>query len=371
MGEKTQKTAAPSSRWRKLRGFAIKAIIALAAVAVLAGIDRMETPDRQVAPNETPAVNVKVMPVAAEANFADAFALPAVIEPNRVVTISAEIAARIERIPCEEGDRLEVGDLLVRLNDQLIRPQFDSAKAQQDRDKIEFQRMEMLVKENATSQQDLDNARTQLAASAAQLAEVQARLDRTEIYTPLGGILNDLLVEEGEYVQPGTPVAEVVDTGVVKVVVDVPERDVAFFTVGQEAEVSLESKGQAQSIRGTITYINELANQQTRSTAMEITLDNRAGRLRSGQIVRVSLTRRILDDAILIPLLAVIPMEHGYAVYTVDDASQAQRCEVHLGLIAGDRVLVTSGLEPGMKLIIDGHRLVAPGQKVNIVPVDQ
>jgi membrane fusion protein (multidrug efflux system) len=349
-----------------LRRTAVKAVIILAAVAVLTGIAKMETPDRTVEPSETPAVNVKVMEVVSERDFTDSFVLPAVIEPNRVVTISAEVAARVERIGPQEGDPVKAGDLLIRLNDELIRPQFDSAQAQVKRDEIEFERMEALVKENATSRQDLDNATTDLAAGKAQLAEVRARLERTHIYTPLTGVLNDLPIEEGEYVGAGTPVAEVVDMAVVKVVVAVPERDIAFFTVGQEAEVLLQSKGRQRCAQGIITYINELANPQTRSTAMEITLDNRERTLRSGQIVRVRLTRRVLNGAVLIPLLAVIPQEAGYAVYVVE-GGLAQRRDIELGIITGDRVHVTEGLNPGATLIIDGHRLVAPGLKVNIV----
>ena len=351
--------------WR----MAVRGFIVAAAVVALVVIGMTPKPDREVPPTETPTVNVTVMPVAAESDFADTFTLPAVIEPNRVVTIAAEIAARVERIPPEEGDRIEAGDLLVQLNEELIRPQFDTAQAQRRRDQIEFERMEALVKEDATSRQDLDNATTALASSTAQLAEVKARLDRTKIFTPLSGILNDLPIEEGEYVQAGTPVAEVVDMSVVKVVVNVPERDIAFFAVGQKADVLLEARGRderEETIQGSITFINELANEQTRSTPMEIALDNSAGRLRSGQIVRVRLTRRVLDRAVLIPLLAVIPLEEGYAVYTVED-SKARRREVELGLIQGDRVQIISGLEPGAKLIVENHRLVAPDQQVNVV----
>lgn len=366
MSQETRKTQSPEKDRGWLRRTIVKAVIILAAVAVLGGIAKMPAPDRTVEPGETPAVNVKVMEVVSEEDFTDSFVLPAVIEPNRVVTISAEVAARVERIGPQEGDLVKAGDLLVRLNDELIRPQCDSAQAKVKRDEIEFERMEALVRENATSRQDLDNATTDLAASKAHLAEVRARLERTEIYTPLTGVLNDLPVEEGEYVDAGKPVAEVVDMAVVKVVVDVPERDIAFFAVGQKAEVVLQSKGQERCAQGIITYINELANPQTRSTAMEITLDNRDRTLRSGQIVRVRLTRRTLDKAVLIPLLAVIPQEAGYAVYVVAD-SQAQRRDVEMGIIKGDRVHVTQGLNPGETLIIDGHRLVAPGQKVNIV----
>jgi len=66
-------------------------------------------------------------------------------------------------------------------------------------------------------------------------------------------------------------------------------------------------------------------------------------------------------------LLAVIPMEDSKAVYVVN-STQAKRREVETGIIRGDQIQITSGLEPGDKLIIAGHRFVAPGQKVNIVP---
>ena len=219
---------------------------------------------------------------------------------------------------------------------------------------------------DATSRSDLDNATTKLAISKAQLEEVRARLERTQILAPISGILNDTLVEKGEYIQIGMPTAEIVDTDTVKVVVDIPERDITFFEIGRNAKVFLNYKGEEISLEGTISFISELADHQTRSTSMEITLPNEEGFLRSGQIVRVYLTRQILKDAILIPLLAVIPMEEGTAVYVVN-STKAQRCEVELGIIKEDRVHVISGLEPGDKLITSGHRFVAPEQKVNVV----
>jgi membrane fusion protein (multidrug efflux system) len=154
---------------------------------------------------------------------------------------------------------------------------------------------------------------------------------------------------------------------VVKVVVQIPERDIIFFDVGQKAEVIVRTvdEDEDESVSGEITFISELADQQTRSTRMEITVANEQGLVRSGQIVSVNLTRRILKDAIMIPLLAVIPMEEGNTVYVANSA-EAKRREVKLGTIKGDLVRIKSGLKPGDKLIIAGHRFVAPGQKVNI-----
>lgn len=349
-----------------LRRIIPKAVIILVAIAVLTVIAKLPQRDRSTPPTEVPPVNVTVMPVIARPQLADTFNLPAVIEPNRIVIVSAEVEGRIDRIPLKEGDSVKSGDLLIQINADLIRPLFEIAQEQVKRDQIEFERMDNLVKDNATPQRDLDDASTKLIISKANLNEVRARLERTSIYSPTAGQLNDIIVDEGEYVQVGNPVAEVVDNDTVKVVVDMPERDISFFSVGQKAEIFVNVKGHDTSMTGKISFISELADLQTRSTRMEISLDNKKRLLRSGKIVLVRLTRQILKDAILIPLLAVIPMEDSKAVYVVN-SEEAQRRQVKLGVIKGDHVHVVSGLEPGDRLIIAGHRFVAPGQKVNVV----
>lgn len=366
MGEVSPKSADVEQKRGRLARFAIKAVIVLGAIGLLAGVVMMPPDDGETAATEVPPVNVTVMTVTADPELPDTFDLPAVVEPNRVVTVSAEVAGRVERILSREGSKVVAGALLIELNADLIRPQVEMAQAQHERSQIEYKRMAELVDMEATSRSDLDNATVSLAASKAQLAEVQARLERARIFAPIAGVLNDLPVEQGEYVQPGTPVAELVETNPVKVVVDVPERDVAFFEVGRPAEVFAEVRGEEISRTGTITFIDELADLQTRSTRMEVTVANDEGLLRSGQIVRVRLTRQILENAVLIPLLAVIPMEQGQAVYVVN-SSEAQRRDVKLGIIKGDRIRVTAGLEPGEKLIVSGHRFVAPGQNVTVV----
>jgi membrane fusion protein (multidrug efflux system) len=365
MGNKSTKISKTNNNW--LRRNVIKAVIILVAAAILTVIMKMPAKKHEAPATEAPPVNVTVMTVTAEPQLADTFDLPAVVEPNRIVTVSSEVNGRIERIPLEEGSKVRTGDLLIKLNTDLILPEFESAQAQVERDKIEFDRMTNLVKENATTQRDLDNATSQLAISKARLEGIRARLERTSIFAPTAGVLNDRLVEEGEYVDSGKPVAQLVDTDTVKVVVEIPERDIAFFSIGDKTEIFANTKGQAVSLAGTITFISELADSMTRSTRTEITLNNEQRLLRSGQIVHVRLTRRILKDAVMIPLLAVIPMEDGKAVYVVN-SSQAKRRQVVLDIIRGDQVQITSGLEPGDKLIISGHRFVAPGQKVNIVP---
>lgn len=366
MPEKVRETKTSDAGIARLWRVIVKLAIVVVAIVTLTLLGLMPSPKRDTPPTEAPPVNVTVLPVVAESQFPDAFELPAVVEPNQIVVVAAEVAGRVEWIGPRKGASVKAGELLMRLNTDLLQAEFESAQAQAKNDVTEFDRQQGLVKGGASPTRELDQAATQLAISRARLQEVQARLQRTQIPSPTAGVLNDLLVEEGEYVQAGTAVARIVQTNVVKVAVDVPERDVAFFSPGRTVEILADVTNGQETFNGTITFISKVADERTRSTRMEITLTNPAGLLYSGKIVRARLTRQILQDAILIPLLAVIPMENGYAVYVEED-SKARRREVALDIIKADRIRVASGLQPGDKLIISGHRFVAPGQKVNVV----
>jgi membrane fusion protein, multidrug efflux system len=367
MNSRVVKTEANTAGERQAGRILVKLVVVAVAIVVLFLLAYMPSPKQEVVATPATPVNVMVLPVAPEPKLPDTFDLPAVVEPNQVVTIAAEVAGRVEWIGPREGAAVKAGDLLMRLNTDLLQAEFESIQAQAKNDQTEFERQQGLVKGGASPSKELDQAATQLVISQSRLEEIRARLQRTRIAAPTEGVLNRLLVEQGEYVQTGTAVADVVQIDVVKVAVDVPERDIPFFAQGQSVEVLANIKGHPQSFEGKITFISSVADERTRSTRMEIRLANRDGVLRSGQIVRARLTRQILENAILIPLLAVIPMENGYAVYVVED-SKAVRREVLIGIIKGDRVQIVQGLRPGDQLIVSGHRFVAPGQVVNVVP---
>jgi len=314
---------------------------------------------------EVPPVNVKVEVVQPIAALPDTFDLDGTVEPDRVVKVSAEVAGRIERIDAREGDPCRAGEKLVFLNTDLLFAQAQRARAQAEFDKREYDRVADLQARGVATSTELDQARTKAAASGAVYDEIKARLDRAVIVAPVDGVLNRIPVEVGEYLREGDLVAEIVDMARAKIVVNVPQRDVLHLAVGQK-ETILLSEEPPRTLTGKIGYISELADEKTRTTRVEIVVDNSQQLLRSGQFVGVRLTRRVLKDVILIPLEAVIPLESGREVYVVEDG-KAQSRLVALGILRGRSVQVTDGLRPGDKLITTGQRYVGPGQRVNIV----
>jgi len=300
------------------------------------------------------------------------------VEPNRVVHVAAEVAGRVDKIFCTEGRRVSNGQKdkpLLKLKTDLLQAAFDSAKAQADVDETEYERMKRLHARGAAGDSELDTAAGRAAVSKAALDDARGRLERATIYPPIAGVLNRLTVELGEYVQPGQVVAEIVDADTVKVVADVPEREVHFIAKGREATVLYTFQRRPMRRTAKVTYVGKLAHERSLTTRVEIAMDNRDGKLFSGQIVKVRMVRRRLRNVIMIPIDAVLPQradEGGsvtrYIAYVVEGGKARRRDKIELdrSVVKGKRIRVVAGLRAGDRLIVRGQRYVGPDQDVRV-----
>ena len=340
------------------------AIVIALAVVVVGAIAKIPAPKKDAAATVIPPVNVDVITIAPVPELPDMVELPGVVEVNSLVKVSAEVDGRIEKIPVVEGQVVTKGQELVLLNTDLLQADYDKAVADDECNVKEMNRINELAAKKIATEQELDQARTRRAVSQATMKQAKARLDRSVIRSPLGGIMDRLMVKEGEYAVPGMVMAQVVDIETVKVAVSVPERDVPKIRLQDEAKIRCG----ALEVAGKVTYMSQTADDSTRTARIEITVDNRNRCLRSGQIVRASLKRGSLKDAVMIPLLAVIPLEDGKQVFCAKDGKALQK-RISLGMIKGDQVQALPDkdrLEAGDKLIVAGQRFVSDGQAVKV-----
>ncbi len=337
---------------------------------------------RNMPPTDPPPVDVTVQVIRTLPKLPDTLLLHGIVEPDRVVKVAAEVSGQIRsygkrkteakwngRIfpageTVAEGKPITKGDPIVLLDTDLLKAEHDRAKVQTDYDQREYSRIAELYGRNVATRTELDQSKTKMEVSKAMLVIARERLDRATIEAPISGILNCLPEEVGQFVQPGACVGEIVDMRIAKVVVEVPEKDIHYLNTGDRAQVLIDSLGGRQ-VSGEITFISELANSAARTTRVEISVKNDRRQLRSGQIVRVRLTRQVLTDVVMIPLKAVIPRERDRVVYVVK-GDKAHRREVKLGFMKGIDVQVREGLSVGDQLIVEGHRFVGPGQSVRV-----
>jgi RND family efflux transporter MFP subunit len=304
-------------------------------------------------------------------------------EPNEIVIVSAQVPGEILHYGAprdgnsvsgaatvKEGDFVREGQPLMRIDPNDYIAQREQAQAKLAYDRAELQRLERLAKQGLAGQSELDAARRALRSSKAAYRLAVENVRRTVIRAKATGTLDKLMVEVGEYVGRGTPVAKIVDTREMKISVNVPEKYTHYLRENGREHTIVRSSAGPLNVKGRITYKSVLADPATLTTPIEIKVPNR-DRFHSGQSVIVRLVLRELTDQIMVPLDAVVHLEDGYAVYVSEDGrAKRVRMEVDLELLQGKQVRVLAheesgeGLEHGDRLIVRGQRYVAPGEPI-------
>ncbi len=394
------KSRKPEDVFRRRRGW-LAALVVIAAGGAVCALTWLPARKKDEPTAKRSLTNVTVQTVIAT-DVPDTLDLPGVVEPNRTVTVSARVGGQVTKVsrvdnrtegrPCTRGETIVVLDtelLQVRIdqaNAQIAQytAEIAQAAAQRDLARTERDSVKGLHAKGAATDFTLQQAEDALTAAEAGIKRAEAGLtganaalkaaevdmSYAEITAPINGVLDEMMVEEGELVAPGTPVAKIVDTATVRVAIDVPQSDVRWIMLGSgnmpAVQLGFAGESGGPTFSGTVDYISELADLRAKTTRVEVLVKNTPRKLRSGQIVRVALRRRVLPQAIMVPLEAVIQLEDGRAVYVVDAEDKAERRIVTLGRWRGRNVQIRSGLRAGDRLITQGHRYVAPGQPVNV-----
>ncbi|AMV71784.1 multidrug efflux RND transporter periplasmic adaptor subunit MexV [Desulfuromonas carbonis] len=316
-------------------------------------------------------VNVKVATVK-RSDLAETFTLPGSLEAWQDLTLAAELAGAVRWTGPEEGARLAAGAEILRIDPETAKANLDQARADCDLLGKQLDRVRQLHGDGFASQQELDSAASSYAVAAAALQRSQVALAKSSISCPVPGILDRRLVERGEYVAEGTPVARVVQVDRLKVQIDLPEKDVPFVRVGQTVTVQpAVLNGTAPGARsGTIRHIAYNPDPATRTYRTTVEVANPAGDWRPGMIVRATFLRRTLDQVLAVPLYALLEREATRLVF-VEEGGIARRREVTILAVVGQQAVIDTGLEGGERVIVSGQQLLADGAVVAVVAVEE
>ena len=313
---------------------------------------------------EVPAVRVITLTLKPE-RLEDKISLPADIEPFEDLWVKAEVRGQVVRIPAKEGQRIKKGQLLVKLDDRDYRSRLARIEANYRLAKQDYKRMADLVKKNIAAESKLDEIEARLEDLTAQRNEAQLSLDRTRITAPISGRLNEIKAKKGELLDVNQQVARILQFKKVKVTVGVPESDVAAVFDLNEAEVIIEALGNRR-IQGRKIFLSRQPRTLARLYDLELMVPNPDGRILPGMFGRVELIKKVFDQALAVPLYAVITQGDERFVYVEKDG-QAEKKLIKLGVLVGWQVHVEAGLNPGERVIVVGHRFLDDGQAVKVI----
>ena len=313
---------------------------------------------------EVPAVRVITLTLKPE-RLEDKISLPAEIEPFEDLWVKAEVKGQVVSIPAKEGQLVKKGQLLVRLDDRDYRSRLARIEANYKLARQDSERMTALVKKNIAAESKLDEIEARLEDLTAQRNEAQLSLDRTRITAPISGRLNEIKAKEGDLLDVNQQVARILQFEKVKVMVGVPESDVAAVFDINEAEVIIEALGN-RKVKGRKIFLSRQPRTLARLYDLELMVPNPDGRILPGMFGRVELIKRVFDQALAVPLYAVITQGDEHFVYVEKDG-QAEKRLIKRGVLVGWQVQVEAGLNPGERVIVVGPRFLDDGQDVKVI----
>lgn len=297
----------------------------------------------------------------------------------RQVVLSAQVAGRVARLPVRESERLAAGALVAGLDAEEYALALEQAQADRARGEASFREATLFDDRLDDAALRAERARVARAKSGLEQGEIAVRkaqldLSRTTIAAPFAGAIANLRVVPGQHVSPGTELATLVALDPIKVEVQVLESEVGFLAAGRRASVTFAAFP-GQTFHGTISTINPVVDQATRTARVTVLVPNPASRILPGMYARVSLEAQRFPDRVIVPRSAVLERDRRTMVFVYEGderGGDAKWRYVTLGLGNATHVEVvedpdTQGVKPGEMVLTDGHFTLTDGARVRLV----
>ena len=284
--------------------------------------------------------------------------------PSRTVGLSAETDGRVAAIGAERGAQIDRGAVIVRLDERDRRARLRQAEAMLKQREVEYQARERLKGESYVSEAQLQEALAALEAARTELTRARLDLDYMTIRAPFAGALQSRVVEVGDFVKSGDPVATVVDNRTLVVSANVSEFDAGNVRVGDAAEALLAT---GERVQGRIRYVAPVADEATRTFDVELEIDNANGRLRAGGTAELMLSAGTVLAHRVSPALLTLDDSGNVGIKLVNDRGEVEFREADVALSSNDAVWL-AGLPETATIITVGQGFVTAGSDVDAVP---
>lgn len=346
-------------RWLTNRPYLISIFI-LIAVSVWMATPKTAEETTAVTATARPLQKVQVRQMSADATELS-LAFTGRTRPLQEARIAAEVSGQILSTGAERGSRVDAGDVIATLDRGTMVEQLASARADYDVARTDFEAKTKLASQGLNSRIVQAQAGAAVTAAEARVAELERMLGKLEVRAPFAGILADRRIEQGDFVDSGTVVADLLNIDTLVVEGSVPETLISELRVGNDAEVSLIG---GDSRRGKVRYISPVADLQTRMFTVEIEVDNADGAMPAGMTAEVSVPLGDVSAYKLSPALLTLNAAGDILVAGVSDQDTVELYPVEIVRAEADGLWL-SGIPDEARIITIGQGFVHEGDKVD------
>lgn len=283
--------------------------------------------------------------------FKNNLSLSGSIEANEQVEIRSEVSGIVEAISFQEGSFVNKGQVLFKVNDQELKAQLIQATTKEGLAAENARRAKLLLQKEAISQEEYDVARAEHKSTQAQVQLIRAQIAKTSVRAPFSGKIGLRSISPGTYITPTTLVANLVNIGKLKITFSVPEKYASQIKLN--TNITFSVSGTTQKYHGVVYAIEPEVATATRTLQVRAIADNKEGKLFPGTFANVELPLDVINDAIIVPTEAIVPIQNGKKVF-ISEKGMAKEVKVEASTRTDASILILSGLKAGDTLLTTG-----------------
>jgi len=366
--------------YRKSCGAAPYLSTLIVLVLLAAGCE--QGPAQEDAAQERPPTPVEVAEVKAE-TVSETVQAVGSLQAIEMVEIVPEVAGRIEEINFVEGETVEEGDVLFKLDDDKLRSDLNareaslnSAQASLDLAQQQYDRVETLRERQSVSQEEFDESRAAVRQALAEIQRLQAeialvteQLSDTTIHAPFSGAMSDRLVDRGDFVSVGQHMATLYTLDPIELQFSVPERFSSRLEKAQPVTVKVDAYP-LRVFKGNVQFISPAVRETTRDILVKANILNPKLYLKPGMYANVQVTTKVRADQPVIPEEALVSTRGGYLVFVAEDGVAHERT-VEVGVRSPGEAEIVEGVAVGELVVTTGHMNLIDGAPLRITHADE
>ena len=281
--------------------------------------------------------------------------------PEEEVSLSFETSGKITDIFFTEGTLVKRGELLAKVNDRQLQAQLKRLEAQIPLAEDRVFRQNALLKRDAVSKEAYEQVKTELATLNADIENIKANIDMTELRAPFDGIIGLRQVSLGAYASPTTVIAKLTKITPLKVEFAVPERYARQIQKGTNLTFKIE--GRLETFNSQVYATESRINEETHTLTVRALYPNRNGELLPGRYADIALKQQEIQEAIAIPSEAIVP-EMGKNKVFLYRSGLAEPVDVEIGIRTEAEVQILKGLSAGDTILTSGTLQLRTGMPV-------
>lgn len=295
----------------------------------------------------------------------DRISLPGLVRPWLALKVVAEGRGKIVAKEVTEGQVVSKGDILARIDDRDYQNAHSSARAAYRAAKSSLERITALYRDKLATQSQLDDAVTLVETTQAAMDTAALNLERCTIRSPLSGVVDNLPIEVGQFMNSADPVADLLQVDRLKVEVGIPESDVAAVRSVKNFRITIDAL-EGAVVEGRYHFLSKSTDSKAMLYKLEIALENPNGAILPDMFARVEIVKRRVADGLAVPLYSLVTHNDQQSVFVAENGI-ARKKVVTLGIQEGWRIQVTGGVTAGEAVIVVGQRGLNDGDTVNVV----